>query len=211
MAKDSRFRFEYMKNASKLHKTVGEVLRTDHTFCYHEIYQEYPVNRVNAEYSNKSHHFDWVIPKLNIVIECHGKQHYQVVAFDGDIEKAISSFTELKHRDKDKKEAALNAGYVYIEVPYTDQRLVSSSYIIKKYQTGKIELEAYTKDNEYRFKLEDETKELKLSEILRDKRSKDNKLARTKYLTSEKHLDTLNKVREIRQKRYKKFKELAKG
>src|SRR3990167_6834575 len=116
--KSSRFQFEYRDSASSLHKAIGEILRNSEVFKYHECYQEYPVNRVNNLYPESSHHYDWVIPKLKIVVEGHGKQHYSPVAFDGDAQAAVSRYHEQKRRDKAKKKAALDANYIFIEVPW---------------------------------------------------------------------------------------------
>ena len=60
--KRTRFQHQYRKNASKLHKEVGDILRDSKILGHQEIYQEYPVNRVNKHYRNSSHHFDWVVP-----------------------------------------------------------------------------------------------------------------------------------------------------
>lgn len=140
--KINRLKFEYRKSASKLHKEVGECLRNSPLFQNYKIYQEYPVNLINTKYPESSHHFDWVILDLFIVIEVHGKQHYEATDFSGKAEDAgISEYHALKVRDQQKKLAAIEAGWTYIEIPYTDKGKITDSYIIDLYNSNKNTME----------------------------------------------------------------------
>jgi hypothetical protein len=132
--KAHRFNSSYRKNSSKLHKKIGEILRNGKLFSGFLIYQEYPVNRVNPNYHSAAHMFDWVIPDLHLVIECHGEQHYQPVTFGGiSKEEAEVKLVQQKKRDTEKEEAALFAGYTYIAVPYTDLKTVDENYLWELY------------------------------------------------------------------------------
>ena len=139
MMRAKRFRYEYRENASSLHKQVGELLRNSPLFKTQEIYQEYPLDKVNSKYKTR-YHYDWVIPKLKIIVECHGAQHYEPVAFNGDENSSIEQFHALQRRDKFKKEAAIAVGYIYITVPYTSEKILSEIYLINLYERAKKEL-----------------------------------------------------------------------
>lgn len=128
--KGSKYRFSYRKNASKLHKIVGEALRNSSKFKGYKIYQEYPVSDICSSYKNHSHKFDWVILDLKIVIEVHGEQHYKEVDFGGEgQEKAADRLSSVRHRDRVKMDAAIEAGFTYIEIPYSDIKKVDEDYI----------------------------------------------------------------------------------
>jgi len=138
--KTSRFQQEFRSNASKLHKKIGDALRSPTSpFAGFKIYQEYPVSRVNVSYRNNAHKFDWVILDLKIVIEAHGEQHYKPVQFGGiSIDEAISNFKLQQNRDKIKQAAAEETGYTCISIPYSDLKLINTDYIWNLYQKNKI-------------------------------------------------------------------------
>jgi len=209
--KNSRFQWEYREGASKLHMAVGNCLRTSVAFKHHEIYQEYPVNRVNTSYKDSSHHFDWVIPKLRIVIECHGRQHYTPVAFDGNYDNAVDQFQALKGRDAAKKEAALDAGYCYVEIPYSKLRKINEQLILDKIEVANQELEQYNEDHAEERRIIEEEKERELVEILVEEKKAEAKVKRQEFLASEKHKRDLKIARSYRRRRYKKLKELKKN
>jgi hypothetical protein len=129
--KSNRYNKHYRENASKLHKSVGEILRSNLPFKLHRIYQEYPVSMVNPSYDRGAHTFDWVDLDLHMVIECHGEQHYKPVAFDGDMVAAESRYLTQKSRDADKAQAAIQMGWAYIEVPFDQE--VTPEWILERY------------------------------------------------------------------------------
>lgn len=138
--KTSRFLWEYREGASSLHRAVGDCLRSSNLFQNYTIYQEYPVVRVNPIYSETSHHFDWVILELALVIECHGEQHYEVVDFSGKQEDGgISEFKRLRARDRAKKQAAIDVGWTYIEVPYTMKSKITDEWIYEAWKANRTE------------------------------------------------------------------------
>lgn len=194
--KTSRFQYQYRKNASSLHKSVGELLRNNSIFSGYDIYQEYPVSKVNPDYLDNSHHFDWVIPKLKIVIECHGKQHYEATSFIGDDDQAISSFYDLKRRDNSKKNAALEAGYTYIVVPYYEEKLLSQDYLLKLISTDKVDGSV--------------PKQKKINKRVEEEKLKQKEQRQT-YLKSDKHKKELILAREFRKQRYRTLKEKHQG
>jgi hypothetical protein len=176
---------------------VGDLLRSGTTFIgLNEAYQEYPVSRVNPLFLDNSMHFDWVIPKLKIVIEIHGNQHFIPTAFDGDYDKAIENFGELQYRDRIKKEAALEAGYIYLEIPYKDFRLIDSDYLANLYQKAK-EIQV-----EKPIEVQTTTQEENIAE-----KKKRDKIKRQEYLASDYHKKELEDAKEHRKEAYRKIKE----
>ena len=203
--KNSRFRYSYRSSASKLHKAVGEVLRNSSLFGDFEIYQEYPVNRINTNYPNSRHHFDWVIPKLNIVIEAHGAQHFQVVRFGGTEEDAEKAFLDGQARDLAKKRAALEAGYFYIMIPHYDIKSLDAEYIYKLIELAK------NQESEYTEKAYEKNKRQNFLERLKEDCKQKQKEDRATYLQSDKHKEQLKKASEYRKANYRKWKEKIKN
>lgn len=138
--KRSRFRYSYRNNASSLHKKVGDCIRNSTLFNKYQIYQEYPVVRVNPGYTDTSHHFDWVIPDLFLVIECHGEQHYTPVDFSGKQEDGgIMEYQRLKSRDRLKQNACIEAGWTYIELCPGDIASITDEKLHAAYLANKLE------------------------------------------------------------------------
>lgn len=216
--KSSRFQFEYRSNASSLHKAVGELLRNDPTFENQDIYQEYPVDRVNEKYPDSSHHFDWVLPKLRIVIECHGRQHYDATSFTSNVEEAISNFRDLKRRDKAKKEAALSAGFAYVEVPYFEEKKLNATRLFELIAKGWDLVSQWEAQHAEELQLEENQKKLqeeaRLAELeaQRAQEEKDKqKEKRQAYLDSARHQKELALAREFRKQRYRALKQKHSG
>lgn len=208
--KTSRFQFEYREGASKLHKAVGELLRNSELFGSFDIYQEYPVNRVNKNYPESSHHFDWVIPKLMLVVECHGKQHYTPVAFDGDVDKAVEAFHSLRERDTFKKKAAIAAGFTYVEVPYTKLKTIDETWLLEQIKAGEAEVEAFAEKEDEDRRIQEERERREHLESLKQAKKEAEKERREEYLQSTEHKAKLRKAREFRQRQYRRAKELKK-
>jgi len=119
--KRSRLPKELAKNASKLHKHIGELLQSIGVFENFEIRQEYSVKKVNPEFTSGREKFDWVILGAEIVIECHGEHHYQPVQFGGiSKEEAKRKLVEQRERDENKRRAAVEAGWTYVVVSYKE-------------------------------------------------------------------------------------------
>jgi len=131
--KSKRLQYQYRNNASSLHKKVGDYLRESNLFKYHKIFQEYPVNLINPDYGNPRHRFDWVITDLKIVVEVMGAQHFTITRWGNmDADEAYDQFLAGKARDDAKKQAAIEAGFTYIEISYNEIDEVSDSFMIQK-------------------------------------------------------------------------------
>lgn len=124
---------EFAANASKLHKKIGEILLLTLPFKGCTLRQEVCVSELFPSYSNNRDKYDWVIPELFLIIEAHGKQHYQVATFGSSAEQAIMNFQSQQFRDKQKEEIALLNGWTYIIIPYTDEKKLDSDYLINAY------------------------------------------------------------------------------
>lgn len=112
------------KNASKLHKYIGELLVE--LFPNYEVRQEYAVNKVNSNFDSGREKFDWVVLGLNIVCEIHGEQHYTPVCFGGMLMSEAKRIFEQRVRvDKEKQDAAESAGWAYLVVKYTEKKITS--------------------------------------------------------------------------------------
>jgi len=137
--KTKRFQYSYKENASRLHKKIGEVLRNKNSvFAPFKIYQEYPVSKINTSYKNNRHKFDWVILDLFIVIEGMGEQHTKPSTFGGiSKEQAEENFIDQKYRDTVKMDAAIEAGFTYLSIPYTDLDNINDNYILDLYNKHK--------------------------------------------------------------------------
>jgi hypothetical protein len=171
---------------------MGELLRNSEVFKHQEIYQEYPVVRVNPNYPAASHHFDWVIPKLKIVIEMHGRQHEIPTAWDGDTDKAVEQFHDLKRRDRAKEEAAWSAGYSYIAIPYSAK--LTEDYLLNLIELAKKEALSYT------------IEEKKVDTWLEKKKEYERSMYR-EYTQSDRYKEQLRRAKEVRKERYRRLKE----
>jgi hypothetical protein len=129
--KVKRFRYGYRKTASALHRRVGDCIRSSVVLSGYQIYQEYPVNKVNPSFDSGREKFDWAITDLHIILECHGEQHYRPVTFGGiGLSEARVRFEAQQERDIAKKESAISAGWTYVSIPYTDEDKISEVYIL---------------------------------------------------------------------------------
>jgi hypothetical protein len=122
MAVKSRWtnQFKTLDHNSKFHNEAKHVFATDSFFKGLSCYQEVPVVDLCPGYHSNAHRFDWYIEELNAIIEMHGRQHYVAVNYgNASYEEAQKAFKEMQNRDSAKKQAALEAGFTYTEIPYT--------------------------------------------------------------------------------------------
>lgn len=110
--------FTELPSQSNFHNKVRKFLATDRILKGFKAYQEVPVRDLIPHYP-ATHFFDWYVEELHLVIELHGEQHYRVVNF-GNIsyESAQKNFRDIRRRDAQKKAAAIEAGYSYLEISY---------------------------------------------------------------------------------------------
>lgn len=123
--KTSKLPTDLAKNASKLHKRVGELLVAENSpYRFYEIRQEYMVSKVNPEYPSNREKFDWAIIGLNVVIETMGEQHYKPIKFGGiSIEEAYRNLKRRIILDNNKQLAAKMAGWAYVVVSYKEKNI----------------------------------------------------------------------------------------
>lgn len=112
--------FKQLPNQSEFHEKTRRILCTNSFLKGLKCYQEVPVKDLCPGYAF-NHYFDWYIEELYQVVELHGAQHYKVVNYGNiSFEAAQKQFKDIQHRDALKKEAALNQGLKYTEIPYKD-------------------------------------------------------------------------------------------
>ena len=124
--------------ASNFHNKVRSIFASDEYFKRFKCYQEVAVKDLVPTYPYINHHYDWYIPKLNTVIELHGRQHYQMVNF-GSIgyDEANQNFINMRERDHLKQIAAQENGYRYVEIPYKAYAKLNAA-TLKKYILGEL-------------------------------------------------------------------------
>lgn len=127
---------EFAANASKLHKKVGELLNTTSPFKASLIRQEVPVSELFPSYPNSRDRYDWVLPDLSTIIECHGKQHEKVQTFGSAAEEAVMNFQTQQFRDSQKKEIALLHGWTYVVIWYYEEKKLDSEFLLNAYTSA---------------------------------------------------------------------------
>ena len=125
MSKNSKIPSNFAKNASKLHKRILDLVTCeDSPYKFYTVRQEYRVSEINPDFKSNREKFDIVILELQLVIECHGKQHYRHVCFGGiSEEEAKRIFKKQQQRDEKKKSAAIEAGWAYVVVSYKESAI----------------------------------------------------------------------------------------
>lgn len=100
------------------------------------LQQEVAVSSIFSDYSSNRERYDWVVPQLKVIIECHGIQHYKFQTFGEDAEVALMRWKAAKSRDARKKEVAIENGWTYMEIPYTDEKDIDSAYLLEKFNSS---------------------------------------------------------------------------
>jgi len=145
VARQSRFKTN-REEASKGHLQVGEVLYQIFPLC--KIYQEYPMDLilkkgyrdqgVDEEFQDqfmlkraRSLRVDWVVLDRNLIVEFHGKHHYEPVDYgDGKGEEAHQ---HRLHLDGVKRRIAKEAGFNLVEWHYAD-KLTPETFALKLFE-----------------------------------------------------------------------------
>jgi len=121
--------FTELTAQSKFHNKVRSLLVSDQILRGFNAYQEVSVKDLVPDYP-ATHFFDWYVEELNLIVELHGAQHYKVVNFGNvSYEDAQRAFKDIKRRDSQKKAAALEAGYSYLEISYKQYSKLSSEML----------------------------------------------------------------------------------
>lgn len=76
--------------------------------------REYKIPGIKEKY-NKEYEYDFYLIKYNLLIEFHGKQHYERIAY---FHKTQKDFDRQIFRDENKREHAYAWGYKYLEIKY---------------------------------------------------------------------------------------------
>lgn len=131
--------FTYAKNASQLHRKIGEILSTCAPWKGFKTEQEVLVRDLFSSFGSSTERYDWVIKDLFTIIEAHGKQHYSVQSFGRDAGEALMAHEAQKSRDARKEEIARLHNWTYIVIPYTDEKKLTEEYLWNVYQEAKVE------------------------------------------------------------------------
>ena len=125
-----RSKWKQYEDASNFHNKLQEIFTTDPYFKRMSCYQEVPVWTLIDGYRNHAHRFDWYVKELNLLIELHGRQHYVMTNY-GNIgyEDAMRAFHNIQKRDQEKMEAAIEAGYRYLEISYKQEKKLDGEYL----------------------------------------------------------------------------------
>lgn len=99
--------------------------------CYLESKKvNFSQEHIFEDLMDKKHlRYDFFVPSKNLLIEYHGKQHYEAVEHFGG-EKVL---LETQRRDKMKKDYALERGYQLVEIPYTASTTEHVRKILMRY------------------------------------------------------------------------------
>jgi hypothetical protein len=111
-----------LTNQSVFHDRVRELLLSSPILKDLKIFQEVNPRYLDDTYEFTGHHYDFYIESLDVIIECHGDQHYKFTN-RGNIqyEEAQLQWKLSQKRDSTKKSFALSKGLRYIEIPYSEK------------------------------------------------------------------------------------------
>lgn len=95
------------KSDSKGEEVIKKFLEKNHIEFYSQKY--FP------EWNIGIHYFDFYIPRFNLVLEFHGRQHYEFVPH---FHKTEDNFQYRLNKDLIKKQTAILQGYNYVSISY---------------------------------------------------------------------------------------------
>lgn len=120
--KPTKIPTQLAKNASKLHKHIGQLLVE--IYPHFDVRQEISVSKINPDFPSNREKFDWAVLRMNIVIEVHGIQHYQPTCFGGiTMDQAKRNFVKRQEVDFEKEMAARYVGWAYVVVKHDEKRI----------------------------------------------------------------------------------------
>lgn len=119
---------EYVWNFSKYHKRKKRGGKSKHheavrallleLFPSERYYEEVTLPGTRTRAGDKLLFADFFVPGLSLVVEVHGRQHYEYVPH---FHKTKMGFVNAKRRDREKKEWCELNGFAYAELPYNEE------------------------------------------------------------------------------------------
>ena len=114
MEQNLRLKSKKSRKASKLHKDARELIKE--VFPLETFYEE--LTLVGSQTAkNKVLYADFLSARMRLIIEVHGKQHYEYTPHYHGTRKAFGAH---KRRDSIKKEWAELNSFVLVELPYNE-------------------------------------------------------------------------------------------
>lgn len=104
------------KSCSSYHKVARDLIKS--LFPYDYFYEEVCLIGSNTN-KNNSLYADFFCPKLKLIFEIHGEQHY---SFNSHFHKSKIDFIRSKNKDQTKIEWAELNGIRLIELPYSEEK-----------------------------------------------------------------------------------------
>jgi hypothetical protein len=100
---------------SALHRRVAELFRS--LFPQFKIFEEESIDVV-VDGRRTTLFVDIIVRELSLVIECHGRQHFEFVPH---FHQTRDGFARSVQRDRAKADAVIAAGYSYLVVRYDQE------------------------------------------------------------------------------------------
>jgi very-short-patch-repair endonuclease len=107
---------------SALHLQVKQLLVD--AFPGYTIGEEVPV-----EAGGRKLFVDLVVKEIQLVVECHGRQHFEFVKH---FQKDVEGWKAAKGRDVAKEQAIRDAGYTFLVVRYDEANTLTPAKLLKK-------------------------------------------------------------------------------
>ncbi len=102
---------------SNLHLTARKLLKE--LFPYDTILEEVPLPGSNKPSRPSKLFADFFVPAYNLVVEVHGRQHFEFVSF---FHKSKAEFLKSRVRDKDKKRWCEINSIIFVELKYSEDK-----------------------------------------------------------------------------------------
>lgn len=103
----------------------------DKTFnCLKECFPHFSIiKEFYVKVGNNKYFFDFLIKELNILIECHGEQHFKFVQY---FHVDMIGFNKYKARDIAKEIFAKENNYILVKFFYSDEKKLTPDYVKEK-------------------------------------------------------------------------------
>lgn len=107
---------KFNKNKSKLHEEARELIRS--LFPDYSIYEEVTLPGSKKIGMKGLLYADFYIPDLALIIEVHGRQHYEYIRY---FHSSLPSFYQSQQRDRDKIEWCHVNDIDIVELAYNEK------------------------------------------------------------------------------------------